>query len=418
MERNVRSMAASAPKEPGLEVDVIIIGGGMIGTTLAVALGGAGLSVALIDRLDPVTMVDMPFDGRASAIAYASYRALEAIGAWKHMAAEAQPILDIRVSEGDSRLFLHYDHRELGNGPLGFMLENRHLRHGLFAAISELAGTELLAPAELRGLNRTDGGVAAHLVDGRTVYGRLAVAADGRDSPLREAAGIRVQGWSYAQSGIVCTVAHERPHRGVAHERFLPAGPFAILPLTGNRASLVWTEPSADADKLIDLDEAAFNDEMRERLGDFLGHVEVTGPRWCYPLALHNAETYIDQRLALVGDAARGMHPIAGQGLNLGFRDVAALAEVVIDAARLGLDIGHPDILSRYERWRRFDSMVLLAVTDGLNRLFSNDAVAVRAARDVGLAAVNQLSPLKRFFMRHARGTVGKLPRLLDGAAL
>ena len=248
--------------------------------------------------------------------------------------------------------------------------------------------------------------------------GRLAVAADGRASPLREAAGIRVHGWSYAQSGIVCTVAHERPHRGVAHERFLPAGPFAILPLTGNRSSLVWTEPSAVADGLIELGDAAFDDEMRDRFGDFLGHVASVGPRWSYPLALHNADTYRARRLALVGDAAHGMHPIAGQGLNLGFRDVAALAEAVVDAARLGLDIGGSDVLSRYETWRRFDSMTLLAVTDGLNRLFSYDNGAVKVARNAGLAAVNRLPPLKRFFVRHAQGTVGKLPRMLRGTAL
>ena len=411
-------MSVTTGNQPDLDVDVIIVGSGMIGAALAVALGGAGLRVVLIDRLDPATMVDVPFDGRASAIAYASYRALDVVGVWRHVGTEAQPILDIRVSEGDSLLFLHYDHRELGDGPLGFMLENRHLRRGLFAAISEINNITLLAPAELNSLDRTEGGVTAQMIDGRKINGRLAVAADGRHSPVRKAAAIRVQGWSYEQSGIVCTVAHERPHHGVAHERFLTAGPFAILPLTGNRVSLVWTEPSAIADRLIELDDSPFNGEMRERFGDFLGNAEAVGPRWCYPLSLHNAETYIGQRLALVGDAAHGMHPIAGQGLNLGFRDVAALAEVVIDAARLGLDIGGPNVLSRYETRRRFDSMVLLAVTDGLNRLFSNDVGAIRAACDVGLAAVNQVPPLKRFFMRHARGTVGKLPRILKGIAL
>ncbi len=404
------------PTEP--DFDVIIVGGGLIGSALAVALGGAGLRVALVDRLDPATMVDVPFDGRASAISYASYRALEAIGAWKHLTAGAQPILDIRISEADSLLFLHYDHREVGDGPLGFMLENRHLRRGLFAAISEIANIELFAPAELSGLDRFGNTAVARLADGKILRGRLVAAADGRTSPLREAAGIRVRGWSYAQSGIVCTVAHERPHRGVAHERFLPAGPFAILPLTGNRSSLVWTEPSAVADRLIELGDTAFDDEMRDRFGDFLGHVASVGPRWSYPLALHNADTYRAPRLALVGDAAHGMHPIAGQGLNLGFRDVAALAEAVIDAARLGLDIGGSDVLSRYETWRRFDSMTLLAVTDGLNRLFSYDIGAVKAARTVGLAAVDRSPPLKRFFVRHAQGTVGKLPRMLRGTAL
>ena len=279
-------MSADAPDSSDIHVDVVIVGGGMVGATLAVALGGTGLDVALIDRLDPGTMADAPFDGRASSIAYASQRALVAMGAWKHMAANAQAILDIRVSEGDSLLFLHYDHRDLGDGPFGYMVENRDVRRGLFAALAQLPAVRLFAPAELEELRRTDDGVAARLSGGRTISGRLAIAADGRNSPVRESAGIRVQGWTYAQSGIVCTVAHEFPHRGVAHERFLAAGPFAILPLTGNRASLVWTEPTRVADRLISLDEDAFNDEMRERFGDFLGHSEVAGPRWCYPLAL------------------------------------------------------------------------------------------------------------------------------------
>ena len=400
------------------ESDIVIIGSGMIGATLAIALGSAGLRVVLIDRLNPKTMIDVPFDGRASAVAYASYRALSSIGAWTFMAEEAQPILDIRVSEGNSTLFLHYDHRELGDAPLGYMLENRHLRRGLFDAISEIADISLFAPSELDELQRMDSGVFARLSDGQTIKGRLAVAADGRASPIREAAGICSRGWSYAQSGIVCTVAHERPHRGVAHERFLPAGPFAILPLTGNRASLVWTEPSSVADHLMALDEPAFCEELRERIGKFLGDTEITGPRWSYPLSMHNADSYTAEKLALIGDAAHAMHPIAGQGLNLGFRDVAALAEVVIDAARIGQDIGAREVLARYEKWRRFDSLTLLAVTDGLNRLFSNDVGAVRAVRDLGLAAVNRVPQLKRFLMRHARGTAGNLPRMLQGVEL
>ncbi len=410
-------MAATKRNTTGRDFDVVIVGSGLIGSTLAVALGGAGLRVALMDRLDPATMVDEPFDGRASAVSHASRRALDAIGVWRHLADDAQPILDIRVSEGDSPLFLHYDHNELGDGPLGFMLENRHLRRGLGAAISTTANIELFAPAELSALDRSGTAAVVRLAGGEVLRGRLVAAADGRASPLRQAAGIRVHGWSYAQSGIVCTVTHERPHRGIAHERFFPAGPLAILPLTGDRSSLVWTEPSAVAGRLIELDKPAFDDEMRDRFGDFLGYVVSVGPRWSYPLALHNAKTYRSRRLALVGDAAHAMHPIAGQGLNLGFRDVAALAEVVVDAARLGLDIGGTDILSRYETWRRFDSMVLLAVTDGLNRLFSNDISAARVARDAGLAAVNRMPPLKRLFMRHARGTVGKLPRMLRGMA-
>ncbi|MCG8696363.1 MAG: FAD-dependent monooxygenase, partial [Minwuiales bacterium] len=257
-----------------------------------------------------------------------------------------------------------------------------------------------------------------HLADGTVVSAPLCVGADGRNSPLRQSAGIKCAAWSYHQVGIVCTVHHELPHGGVAQERFLPAGPFAILPMTGNRSSLVWTERADLAPAMMALDEAAFTAEMASRFGDYLGALEVVGPRWSYPLALHLAERYTDRRLALVGDAAHGIHPIAGQGLNLGLRDVAALAEVIVDTARLGLDIGDAVPLERYQRWRRFDALLLAAVTDSLNRLFSNDIEPIRLARDLGLAAVNRMGPLKRVFMSHARGTVGQLPKLLQGQSL
>ncbi len=402
----------------GDRADVLIVGGGLVGLTLGCALAGAGLRVTLVDREAPGAMLDRAFDGRASAIAHASQRALEAIGVWRGMAAEAEPILEIRVSDGDSPLFLHYDHRELGEGPLGYMVENRTIRRALHATARALPMLDLRAPAELVALERGGAGVLARLADGGEVRAGLVVAADGRDSKLRREAGIRVVSWRYRQSGIVCTVAHARPHRGIAQERFLPAGPFAILPLKGNRSSLVWTEREELAPAMMALDEAGFEAEVAERFGDHLGALEVVGPRWSYPLALLNAERYVDTRLALVGDAAHAMHPIAGQGLNLGLRDVAALAEVLIEARRLGLDLGAADVLARYQRWRRLDAVTLLAATDGLNRLFSNDVAPVRLARDLGLAAVNRLPPLKRLFMRHARGTVGKLPRLLRGEAL
>ena len=401
-----------------MSAEILVIGGGIVGLTFAVAAAEAGFEVIVVDREAPSVATDLPFDGRASAIAHGSKLALETLGAWRDMARAAQPILDIRVSEGESLFFLHYDHHEIGGEPLGYMVENRAIRRALYRAVARHRRITLVAPARVVRLERGTGSVEASLADDRRVRAQLAVAADGRTSPTRRAAGIGVVGWEYQQMGIVCSVAHERPHHGVAHERFLPAGPFAILPLTGKRCSLVWTEARSLTPALMALDGPAFDQEMRRRFGDFLGAVAVDGPRWSYPLALHHATSYFAHRLALVGDAAHGMHPIAGQGLNMGLRDAAALAEVLVDARRLGLDIGAADILERYQRWRRFDTVLLLAVTDGLNRLFSNDSASLRLVRDVGLAAVDGVPPLKRYFMRHARGSVGKLPRLLEGTAL
>ncbi len=402
-----------------IEAEVLIVGGGMVGLALGCTLAGAGVEVAVIDRADPAAQTDAAFDGRVSAIAYGSRRALDAAGLWRGVAKNAQPILEIRVSDGDSPLFLHYDHRELGDEPLGHMVENRHMRINLLAEARSRAGRlRLIAPAALTSLERGLAGVRARLADGRAVRARLAVAADGRASAVRREAGIAAVSWRYPQTGIVCTVAHERPHRGIAHERFLPAGPFAILPMTGNRSSLVWTERADLAPAILALDDEAFGFETARRFGDFLGALEVVGPRWRYPLGLLLAERYVDERLALVGDAAHAIHPIAGQGLNLGLRDVAALAEVIVDARRLGLDVGADDVLARYQRWRRFDALALAAVTDGLNRLFSNDLPPVKLVRDLGLAAVNRAAPLKRLFMRHAMGTVGTLPRLVRGLPL
>jgi 2-octaprenyl-6-methoxyphenol hydroxylase len=405
-------------QEQADQVDIIINGGGLVGLALGCALGDAGLHIAVIDRDDPATMLDAPYDGRSSAIAWASQQALATIGVWDHVAAQAQAMLDIRVSDGASPLFLHYDHSELDGEPFGYMVENRHMRQALHARAAEIPTLELMAPQSATQISRFDNGVDVQLSNGRELRARLLVGAEGRLSPSREEAGIQVNGWSYHQVGIVCTVRHEQPHQGIAQERFLPSGPFAILPLVGNRSSLVWTETEAMAPVMMALDDDAFLAEIGKRFGDYLGELELEGPRWSYPLSLQIADRYIDQRLALAGDAAHGMHPIAGQGLNVGLRDVAALTEVLVDAARLGLDIGAPDVLDRYQRWRRFDNATLLAVTDVLNRLFSNDIEPLHLARDIGLAAVNKMPDLKKLFMRHARGTVGKLPKLLNGEAV
>ena len=403
---------------PTARADVIIAGGGLVGMSLGVALAGAGLDVAVIDAETPEAMRAKGFDGRVSSIALGSKRVLDGIGVWPGMAAAAEPILEIRVSDGDAPLFLHYDHREVGPDPLGHIVENRDTRVALLDTASRCPTLRHLAPARVERLTPEPGGIVAVLADGRTVKASLAVVAEGRDSKLRAAAGIGVTSWRYKQVGIVCTVAHERPHRGIAHERFLLAGPFAILPMRGNHSSLVWTEREDLAPGLLALPDAAFHAEMARRFGDFMGRLEIVGPRWSYPLSLSHAERYSAERLALIGDSAHAMHPIAGQGFNLGIRDVAALAELIVDQRRLGLDIGTKDVLAHYERWRRFDSLALIAVTDGLNRLFSNDVAPVVLARDLGLAAVNQLKPLKRLFMRHAMGLVGDLPRLARGERL
>ena len=399
-----RGMDARAPGTRPRRHDILVIGGGMVGLAFAAAAAEGGLDVGVVDREDEAAMRGAGFDGRASAIAHDSARTLRAGGAWPGMAAHAQPIRDIRVSDGESRLFAHYDHREFGAAPFGHMVENRHVRRALLERTRAQALSTLYPGRRVAALERGPGAAVARLDDGRRLRATLAVAADGRASPMRAAAGIRVAGWRYRQTGIVCTVAHERSHRGVAHERFLAPGPFAILPLKRRRASVVWTEHADLAPALMALDGAGFAAELGTRFGDFLGAIRIVGRRWSHPLALHHAERYVDHRLALIGDAAHGLHPIAGQGLNLGLRDAAALAETVLEAARLGLDIGRPEVLERYQRRRRADNLLLLAATDGLNRLFSNDSEALRAIRGLGLAAVDRLPPLKRLFVARAGG--------------
>jgi len=402
----------------GDQADVLIIGGGIAGLTLCCALGGAGVSVALVEPLPPEHLASSSFDGRTTAVAAGSQAALDAIGVWEAMAPEAQPILDIRVSDGHSPLFLHYDHREVGEPALGYIVENRIIRAALLDYLKILPSVRLVAGRKVVELDRDGTMASATLDDDTVIKAGLAVATDGRNSPTRQAAGIEATAWRYKQVGIVCTVHHEMDHRGVAQEHFLAAGPFAILPMTGRRSSIVWTEQADLASALLALNDPDFLAELTQRFGNYLGDLEIVGPRFSYPLGLMHAQNYIAPRLALAGDAAHAIHPIAGQGLNIGWRDVAALAEVVIDALRLGVDPGSMVTLERYERWRRVDNTMMLAATDALNRLFSNDLAPVRLARDVGLAAVNRTPPLKRQFMRHAMGVLGDVPRLVRGEAL
>jgi 2-octaprenyl-6-methoxyphenol hydroxylase len=411
--------AALHPFAVSDDVEVLIAGGGLIGLLLGTACASAGVEVAIVDPTDPAAVLDERFDGRCSAIAYGSRRVLEALGLWSEIAARAEPIVEIRVADDQAPLFLHYDHRQLETAaPLGYVVENLVLRRALIERARSLPGLSFLSQVTVVSVETSAFAAVAVLSDRQRLRSRLVAAADGQKSPLRRRASIGAVEWRYRQTGIVTTVRHERPHGGIAVEHFLSAGPFAILPMTGNRSSIVWTERAELATRLAGLSDAAFAAELAARFGDFLGTVEPIGPRWTYPLGLMVAEHYVAQRLALVGEAAHVIHPIAGQGLNLGIRDVAALSELVVDTRRLGLDIGDDTLLARYQRWRRLDTLLLAAVTDGLNRLFSNAITPVRLVRDLGLAVVQRLPPLKGLLMRDAMGIVGDLPRLVRGEPL
>lgn len=410
--------------------DVAVVGGGLAGLTLAAALGSAGIATILVERRKPADLEDNAYDGRTTAIAFGSKCALDTIGVWPLMAEHAAPILEIRVSDGrpgpyTSPLFLHYDHAEVGDDPLGHIVENPIIRRALARRIATCPSVRVVAPATVSALDNHADGASLLLKDGRRIEAQLVAAADGRASPLRAMAGIAVTEHAYRQMSLTCTVAHERPHGGIAHERFLPGGPFAILPMTDDptaamphRSSVVWSERSDLAEGFAALDDAGFMEALKPRFTDFMGALALAGPRFAYPLALHMAHSYGSGRLVLVGEAAHGIHPIAGQGLNMGWRDIAALAEEVVDARRLGLDVGRPQTLRAYQARRRADNLVLATVTDALNRLFANDIAPVRGLRDLGLAAVNGLPPVKRALMRHAMGVLGDQPRIVRGERL
>lgn len=401
-----------------IHTDVIVIGAGLAGATLACGLARYGVDVVLIDRADPKAGLSKTFDGRASAIAQSSKIALEGLGVWPFLADKVGPIEQIRVSDGPSLMHLHYDHAEIGDQPLGYMAENRDYRAALDVLMAQADRLTLIAPANITNVERNETAATVTLADGRTIIGQLVAAVDGRASKTRDRAGIGVTGWDYGQKAIVATIDHAVSHQNIAHERFLPSGPFAILPLKGgHRSSLVWTERKEITDSFLALDKGAFLNEIADRVGGFLGDLSLIGPRFCHPLGLQVATRYTDKRLVLVGDAAHGIHPIAGQGLNLGLRDVAALIDIVVDAKRYGFDLAHGPGLERYQRWRRADNLLMAGMTDILNRLFSNDVPPVRLVRDLGLAAVNRMGPLKKTFMRHAMGQVGDLPNLMRGEA-
>jgi len=400
---------------------IVIGGGAMAGLALALALRqGLGAEVAVIVA-DPALGTRPSRDTRATAIVAGCRRLFGALGVWGDIAATAQPILDMVVT--DSKLedatrpvFLTFAGQVEPGEPFAHMVENRYLIDALVAR-AEAHGIDLRATA-VTSYEPGEGGVEVTLADGSVISASLLVAADGARSKLRERAGIATHGWDYDQSGIVVTVGHERDHHGRAEEHFLPAGPFAILPLTANRSSLVWTETRADAARITALDQAAFHAELEQRFGLHLGEIKVLDKPRSFPLGYFVARSFIAERLALVGDAAHVIHPIAGQGLNLGLKDIAALAEVVVDAARLGIDLGQADVLERYQRWRRFDTMAMGVTTNSLNLLFSNKSTLLRTVRDIGLGIVDRVPPVKEFFIRQAAGLSGEVPRLLKGEAL
>ena len=406
--------------ENEIVTDVAIVGGGLIGAATALTLAREGIASVVCDPTpDSVAMAE-DFDGRAYAVALSSRRMLRTLGLWAAIEPDAQPIEDILVSDGRpgeraAPLFLHFDRRELGADGFGHMVEDHVMRRALLMRLADEPMAIHLDGVSVASTDRGEGWAHATLSDGRTVRARLLVGCDGRASKIAAGAEIDRTGWRYDQVGLVCAVAHEKAHHGVAHEFFLPHGPFAILPLTGDRSSLVWTERSEFAEALTRVSDAFYLAEIRRRFGDFLGRVELIGKRWSYPLSMTLARSFVAPRLALSGDAARGIHPIAGQGMNYGLRDAAALAEVLGAAARRGEDIGALDVLERYERWRRPDSVAIAAATDGLNRLFSNDFGPLRTVRDVGLAAFGRVGPLRRAAMKFAAGDRSDLPEIMRG---
>jgi 2-octaprenyl-6-methoxyphenol hydroxylase len=407
---------------PGMtqDSDILIVGGGLNGPALALALAQGGLSVTVIDARPAPARTERGFDGRAYALAIASRRLLTVLGVWPRVADKAQPINQIKASDGlagqgAAPFFLTFDAAEIEEGPMGFLLEDRFLYAAFLAAMAEEPNITVLSGETVAAQEITATTASVTLASGRTLTGRVLIGCDGRGSGTAARAGIPRTGWGYGQTALVTAVAHEKPHHGIAHQFFMPEGPLAILPLPGNRSSIVWSETEANAIDIQALSDEDYLAALRPRFGDFLGDIALAGDRFTYPLSLSLATRFVAPRLALVGDAAHGVHPIAGQGLNLGLRDVGALAQVLIEAQRRGEDIGAVDVLERYQRWRRFDATTLALGMDAVNRLFSNDNPILRAARDVGLGVVNAMPGLRRGFIRQAAGLTGDLPKLLAG---
>ena len=403
--------------------DIIVAGAGLNGCTMALALAAHGFRVALVDMQPFEQLKDPGFDGRGYAIALASQRMLNTLGVWPALGGETTPMLKIKISdgrpgEGPGPNVLEFDHAEIEEGPMGHMVEDRVLRPVLIDQCLAQPEISVFAPTAVTHSTRGPGKVTAHLDDARTLDASLIIACDGFRSPLAKEAGIKRNFTDYGQVALVAAVGHALPHNGIAHQFFMPAGPLAILPLPGNRSSIVWAETTANAKRIAALDDKEFMGELRLRFGDFLGPLTLDGARFTYPLVLSVTDRLTASRLALVGDAGHKLHPIAGQGLNAGLRDVATLAEVLTLARRRGEDLGAADVLERYQRWRAFDVKTLKLATDGFNRLFSNDNPWLRTGRDIGLDMVAQSTTLRRAFIREAAGLTGELPRLLQGRVI
>ena len=400
------------------EADILIVGGGLSGSVLALALAQAGLSATIIDALPQEVQAAEGFDGRSYAMALTTCRLLRNLGLWEVLGPTAQPIHEIKVSdgragEGPSPLSLQFHYAEIEEGPMGHMIEDRHLRRALMDRIDQSSHVTRLSGQRVVDMVPESGKTALKLSDGSGISGKLVIAADGRGSTIAKQAGIKRISWGYGQTALVCAISHELPHNGIAHQFFMPSGPLAILPLTENRSSIVWSETAENAAAFQALDDQEYLAMLRPRFGSFLGDIQLAGQRYSYPLSLSLAKKMVAPRLALVGDAAHGVHPIAGQGLNAGLRDIAALVEVLNCARKRGEDIGSAPVLSRYEEWRRFDNAALALATDSFNRLFSNDNPLLRIGRDIGLGLVSQLPGLRRSFIREAAGLTGDIPPLM-----
>ena len=400
------------------KADVLIVGAGLVGSAQAIALAQNGISVIVVDKILPEHMVKSGYDGRVSAISHASTKILSYIGAWEEISVQAGPIESILVTEGGVFSDIVFESNALGSEPFGFMVPNMHLRNVLFEKMLANPLITYLGGESISQLERT-AKVVATLTSGATITASLIVIADGRYSTLRDKVGIASRKYEYHQQAIVCTVAHEKPHLNRAVEWFFPEGPLAILPMKGGKTSaIVWTEETTMADYLTKMEEVDFTYHLSRKLNGMIGTFQLTGNRYCYPLNLFQAENYTAPRSVLIGDAAHAIHPIAGQGVNLGYRDVAVMTEILSDAARLGQDLGSPALLAHYQQWRRFDATSMTVTTDSLNRLFSSDSLWVRQVRRAGMAAFSRISPLKSFFMQAAMGMQGDLPRMLHAEAL